>query len=58
LPVEKIADAAHLGRPNAEHYMNVLQHAGAVRAEVAPTHPPEYSLTRYGLQRLGASVAR
>ncbi len=53
LPVEQIADAAHLGRPNAEHYMNVLQHAGAVRAEAAATQPAEYSLTRYGLQRLG-----
>jgi DNA-binding IclR family transcriptional regulator len=56
LPVEQIADAAHLGRPNAEHYMNVLQHAGAVRAEAAPAQPAEYRLTRYGLQRLGKSI--
>jgi hypothetical protein len=58
LPVEKIADAAHLGKPNAEHYMHVLEHAGAVRAKVTPTQPPEYSLTRYGLGRLVAGCAR
>jgi DNA-binding IclR family transcriptional regulator len=58
LPVEKIADAAHLGRPNAERYMNVLEHAGAVRAEVTPTQSPEYSLTRYGLGRLVGGCAR
>jgi DNA-binding IclR family transcriptional regulator len=58
LPVEKIADAAHLGRPNAEHYMTVLQHAGAVRAEAAATPTPEYRLTRYGLERLAGSGAR
>ncbi len=58
LPVEKIASAAHLGRPNAEYYMHLLQNAGAVRAEAAPTRTPEYSLTRYGLERLGGDVAR
>jgi DNA-binding IclR family transcriptional regulator len=58
LPVEKIADAAHLGRPNAEHYMNVLEHAGAVRAKVTPAQPAEYSLTRYGFERLVRACAR
>lgn len=52
MPVEQIADAAHLGRPYAERYMNVLERARAVRAEVTAAHPPEYSLTRYGLERL------
>jgi predicted transcriptional regulator len=58
LPVEKIADAAQLGRRNAERYMNVLEHAGAVRAQVIPTQPPQYSLTRYGLGRLAGGCAR
>jgi IclR helix-turn-helix domain len=58
LPVEKIADAAHLGRPNAERYMHVLEHAGAVRAQITPIQPPEYSLTRYGLARLVGRCAR
>jgi DNA-binding IclR family transcriptional regulator len=58
LPVNEIADAAHLGRPNAERYMNMLEHARAVRAEVTPTQPPEYSLTRYGLERLVGGCAR
>jgi DNA-binding IclR family transcriptional regulator len=58
LPVNAIADAAHLGRPNAERYMNMLEHARAVRAKVTPTQPPEYSLTRYGLERLAGGCAR
>jgi hypothetical protein len=58
LPVNEIADAAHLGRPNAERYMNMLEHARAVRAEVIPTQPPAYSLTRYGLERLVGGCAR
>jgi hypothetical protein len=58
LPVDKIADAAHLGRPNAERYMNMLEHARAVRAQVTPTQPAEYSLTRYGLERLVGGCAR
>jgi hypothetical protein len=59
LPVNEIADAAHLGRPNAERYLNMLKHARAVRAEVTPpTQPPEYSLTRYGLERLVGGCAR
>ena len=57
LPVDKIADAAHLGRPNTERYMNMLEHARAVRAQVTPTQPPEYSLTRYGLERLVGGCA-
>jgi DNA-binding IclR family transcriptional regulator len=57
LVLDEIADAACLGRPNAERYMTVLEKAGAVRAEATPAHPPGYSLTRYGLQRLvGASA--
>jgi len=52
LPVEKIAGAAHLDRSSAERCMNLLKYARAVRAEVTPTRPPEYSLTRYGLERL------
>ncbi len=58
LPVDEIANAAHLGRPNAEHYMNILKHAGAVRAEAAPTNLPEYSLTKYGLERLVGGCTR
>jgi len=58
LPVDEIADAAHLGRPNAERYMNMLEHARTVRVEVPPTQPPEYSLTRYGLGRLVRGSAR
>jgi DNA-binding IclR family transcriptional regulator len=57
LRVTEIADAAHLGRPHAERYMNMLEHARAVRTQVASTHPPEYSLTRYGLERLVGGCA-
>jgi DNA-binding IclR family transcriptional regulator len=52
LPVDEIADAAHLGRSNAERYMYMLERARAVRAEATPTQTPEYRLTRYGLERL------
>ena len=52
LALEEIADAAHLGRQHAERYMTVLERAGAVRAEATTAHPPGYSLTGYGLQRL------
>jgi DNA-binding IclR family transcriptional regulator len=56
LVLEEIADAAHLGRQHAERYMTVLERAGAVRAEATTAHPPGYSLTGYGLERLvGAS---
>jgi hypothetical protein len=30
----------------------VLEQAGAVRAEATAAHPPGYSLTRYGFERL------
>lgn len=52
LPVEEIADAAHLARPQAERYINLLEHARAIRAEATATRTREYNLTRYGLQRL------
>jgi DNA-binding IclR family transcriptional regulator len=58
LPLEEIADAAHLGRVPAQRYMNVLQHAGAVRTEISPAWPSGYSLTRYGLERLLGGCAR
>lgn len=58
LVVDEIADAMHVNRGHVERYMDVLQRAGAVRAEVAPAHSPSYSLTRYGLERLtGAGAA-
>jgi hypothetical protein len=52
LVLDEIADAAHLVTRHAEHYMTVLEQAGAVRAE--PTHARirGYTLTRYGLERL------
>jgi DNA-binding IclR family transcriptional regulator len=52
LVVDEIANALCLGKPRVERYMTVLQKAGAVRAEAEPSHPPTYSLTRYGLERL------
>jgi DNA-binding IclR family transcriptional regulator len=58
LPVEEIADAAHLGRPNADRYLNMLRHARAVRAEPTLTQSPGYSLTRYGLERLVGGCSR
>ena len=57
LPVGEIANAAHIGRPKAERYINVLEHARAIRAQVTPNQPPEYSLTRYGLERLNGGCA-
>ena len=54
LVLDEIADATHLNRRHVERYMDVLQRAGAVRAEAAPPLSPSYSLTRYGLERLGA----
>jgi DNA-binding IclR family transcriptional regulator len=58
LVVDEIADAMHVNRGHVERYMDVLQRAGAVRAEAAPAHSPSYSLTRYGLERLtGAGAA-
>jgi DNA-binding IclR family transcriptional regulator len=55
LALDEIADAAHLGRPNTERYMMVLELAGAVRAETTSNHLPRYSVTRYGLERLAGS---
>jgi len=55
--LDEIADAAHLARRNAERYMTVLERAGAVRAEATATHPPGYSLTRYGLERIAGASA-
>jgi DNA-binding IclR family transcriptional regulator len=54
LVLDEIADATHLNRRHVERDMDVLQRAGAVRAEAAPPLSPSYSLTRYGLERLGA----
>ena len=56
LALDEIADAAHICRRNVERYMTVLQQAGAVRAEAAPTRLAGYSLTRYGLQRLAGAA--
>jgi hypothetical protein len=52
LPVEEIADAAHLGRPQTERYISLLEHARAIRAEATASQTREYNLTSYGLQRL------
>ena len=52
LVLDEIASATHLNKRHVERYMDVLQRAGAVRAEAAPTHSLGYSLTRYGLARL------
>lgn len=53
IPIEQIAEAAHLSRPKAVRYMTLLEHARAVRPNPAPTHSPEYRITAYGLERLG-----
>jgi hypothetical protein len=58
LPVEEIADAVQLGRPNAQRPINILEQAGTVRAEVTATHLREYCLTRYGRGRLVVSPVR
>jgi|SRR5580658_3101066 hypothetical protein len=52
LPIHEIADAARIGRPSVEHYLNLLKHAGAVRAEVNSAQTAEYCLTQYGCDRL------
>jgi DNA-binding IclR family transcriptional regulator len=57
LVLDEIASAAHLGKQHAERYMTVLEQAGAVRAADTPAHPPGYSLTRYGLERLAGASA-
>jgi DNA-binding IclR family transcriptional regulator len=56
LVVDEIADAMHLNKHHVERYMEVLQRAGAVRAEATSPRSPCYSLTRYGLKRLGAAA--
>jgi hypothetical protein len=53
VPIEQIAETAHLGRPTAARYLALLEHARAVRVNPAPTASPEYRLTAYGLERLG-----
>jgi predicted transcriptional regulator len=58
LPVEEIADAAHLGNLHAQRYMKMLDHAGVIRAEGNPARPSAYSLTRYGLTRLAGGARR
>jgi DNA-binding IclR family transcriptional regulator len=57
LVLEEIADKLCLGKPRVEHFMTVLQQAGAVRAEATPERAPCYSLTKYGLERLGTAAA-
>jgi predicted ArsR family transcriptional regulator len=57
LVADEIANELRIGKPRVEHFMIVLQQAGAVRAEAEPSHPPTYSLTRYGLERLAQARA-
>jgi len=57
LALDEIADAAHLDRPHTERFMSVLKSAGAVRAETSSNPLPRYSVTRYGLDRLGGTAA-
>jgi DNA-binding IclR family transcriptional regulator len=52
LVLDEIVSATHLNKRNVERYMDVLQRAGAVRAEAASPRSLSYSLTRYGLERL------
>jgi predicted ArsR family transcriptional regulator len=56
--LDEIADTLHLGKHQVEHYMAMLQQAGAVRAEATPQLPPSYSLTRYGHERFTGGSAR
>jgi hypothetical protein len=53
LPIEQIAEAAHLTIPTAACYMTLLEHARAVQVNPDPTPSPEYGLTAYGFERLG-----
>jgi predicted transcriptional regulator len=55
--LDEIADKLCLGKRSVEHYMRVLQQAGAVRAEAGTPNAPSYSLTKYGLERLGPALA-
>ncbi len=52
LHVQEIADALSLGKPRIEQYLQMLQRAGAVRAEAGHPAAAGYRLTRYGLNRL------
>lgn len=52
LVLDEIVSATHLNKRHVERYMDVLQRAGAVRAEAVPARSLSYSLTRYGLARL------
>jgi DNA-binding IclR family transcriptional regulator len=52
-PVEEIAEAALLDTPQAQRYLDLLKQVGVVRADVTPNRTCTYSLTRYGLGRLG-----
>ena len=56
LLVDEIAAALCLSKPRIEHYLTVLQRAGAVRAEAGDSAAASYSLTRYGLGRLSRSA--
>jgi DNA-binding IscR family transcriptional regulator len=58
LHVDEIADALCLGKPRVEHYMSMLQRAGAVRAEAGQSTTAGYSLTRYGLERISWRARR
>ena len=55
LVLDEIADAAHLVTRHAERYMTVLEQAGVVRAEASTARLRGYTLTRYGLERLGGA---
>jgi DNA-binding IclR family transcriptional regulator len=52
LAISEIVDAVHMGERHVERYMAVLQRAGTVRAQAA-RYPTSYTLTDYGLARLG-----
>jgi DNA-binding IscR family transcriptional regulator len=58
LPLDAIAEAAPLRRPHADHFMNVLEHARVVRAEMGPKAPLGYRITQYGLERLSGTCTR
>ena len=55
--LDEIATTLALGRRRVEQYLAVLQQAGAVRAEAGVAHAASYSLTRYGLERVGGRRA-
>ena len=55
--VNEIADALSLSQEPVEQYMAVLQRAGAVRAEAGASLHAGYTLTPYGLGRIGAGRA-